>query len=244
MKRLLVSVTVALGLVMALALPAFAAPPVHRPATVTVPSYINFTVTDNGAAGLSFGTLNPGTSDNPEQAQPGSSAVTLTVGAETNSNTSIQTKGDHFAIALSNGVATGGSSTTLVNTGAAFVVDGVAIGDTVYNRTDGSWATITAVTATTLTFTGGLAGGGVNTFTAGDDYSVTAASPSATIDISNAKWDIDSGVAGATAMATTYAQVGTSVKGTGTTVELYHWLTVPNGKDPGTYVGLFSYRAQ
>ncbi len=51
----------------------------------------------------------------------------------------------------SSGAATGGSTLTLVDTGADFVSDGVAVGDILINDTNSDHGIITVVTATTLT---------------------------------------------------------------------------------------------
>lgn len=52
---------------------------------------------------------------------------------------------------LSQGTATSGSETTLVDMGATFVLDGVAVGDLLINDDQGSHGIITVVAATTLT---------------------------------------------------------------------------------------------
>jgi hypothetical protein len=52
-----------------------------------------------------------------------------------------------------NGTATGGGIMTLVDSGADFVGDSVAAGDVVINDTTGQFATVSAITATTLTHT-------------------------------------------------------------------------------------------
>jgi hypothetical protein len=71
------------------------------------------------------------------------------------------------------GAATGGSATTLVNTGTDFVAAGVADGDLVRNLSDGSIGNVATggVSATTLTLVG-LIGGVGNAFAAGDQYIV------------------------------------------------------------------------
>jgi len=173
-----------------------------------------------------------------------SGAVKLTVGAETNVNCSIQIKGDALAITIASGTAdSGSSSTTLVDADGDFVTNGVQVDDIVINATDSSTATITAVAATQLTFSGGLSGGSDNTFQTGDAYSVREASPAYTIDIGNAKWDTDSDVTGATAMTGTYAQITTSTAGSLTEQAVWHWLTVPSGQVAGDYTGMFYYQA-
>jgi hypothetical protein len=55
--------------------------------------------------------------------------------------------------AVSSGTATGGTATTLIDTGANFTGDGVDVGDVVINDTNGEWGTVNVVTATTLTHT-------------------------------------------------------------------------------------------
>lgn len=52
---------------------------------------------------------------------------------------------------LSSGTSTGGSATTLIDTGATFVSDGVAVGDIVINDTLGDHGIITAITETQIT---------------------------------------------------------------------------------------------
>ena len=96
MKRLALT-----GVVMALILVAGSVAPVTAAegtadASVTVNEYISFSVTDNGAAGLDFGSQDANTANVPEAAQPGSSAVTLTVGNETNTDVEIYLMGSDF----------------------------------------------------------------------------------------------------------------------------------------------------
>ena len=52
---------------------------------------------------------------------------------------------------VSSGTSTGGSVTTIIDTGATFVTDGVAVGDSVINDTNLDHGVITAVTETQLT---------------------------------------------------------------------------------------------
>ncbi len=52
-------------------------------------------MTDNGAAGLSFGSADPNTTNNPEAEAP-TAAINLAVAVETNVNTSIEVKGIDF----------------------------------------------------------------------------------------------------------------------------------------------------
>jgi len=98
MKKVVAGLTLiaALLLVMAMPSPAMAVED-SLGAEVTIGAIINFTVEDNGQAGLKFGSLIPGSSDNPELAQNGSGAVTLSLGAETNVNCNVSTKASDFA---------------------------------------------------------------------------------------------------------------------------------------------------
>ena len=97
MKKVLISLTVALMLVMLMAAPAMAVEQT-KTASVTVNSYISFTVTDNGAAGVNFGSLDPGATDQPESAQSAiEGALQLTVGSETNQDVTISLKGTDFS---------------------------------------------------------------------------------------------------------------------------------------------------
>lgn len=165
MKKTFVSLVTALALVAVTAVPVLAVEDT-KTASVTVNEYISFTVTDPGAAGIDFGSLDHGTSDNPEAAQNGSGAVTLTVAAETNVDCNIQTKG-------------------------------------------------------------------------GGDFS----DGTHTIPLSNAKWDKDNDVTGATTMTTTYATIDTSTTGTAKAVDVWHWLSIPSGQQAATYTTTFYYQA-
>lgn len=65
----------------------------------------------------------------------------------------VSTDVDDVGSLVSSGTATGGTTTTLIDTGANFTGDGVIVGDVVINDTNGEWATVNAVAATTLTHT-------------------------------------------------------------------------------------------
>lgn len=76
-------------------------------AEVIVTTLINFTVQDNGAPGLRFGSLYPGSANSPELAQGGRGAVTLSIGAETNVRVQLGARANDFtsadnALAISN----------------------------------------------------------------------------------------------------------------------------------------------
>jgi hypothetical protein len=72
----------------------------------------------------------------------------------------------------------------------------------------------------------------------GTDFSNTGATES--FAVSNAKWDTDSNVAGATLMNTNYATV-TSLAA-GTSVDIYHWLSIPAGQAADSYESTFIYK--
>jgi len=90
-----VSLAVALVLVMVLSTPAMAVVE-SVGATVTVNAVISFTVQDSGDAGLTFGSLTPGSSNNPELAQTGRGAVVLSLGIESNVDCDISMKAGDF----------------------------------------------------------------------------------------------------------------------------------------------------
>ncbi len=78
----------------------------------------------------------------------------------------------------SSGTLTGGSATTLVDSGADFVADSVAVGDCVINDSAGAHGIVTVVTATTLTVHGWRG----SAPTVGDSYRVaTTASTGAAV---------------------------------------------------------------
>ena len=64
-----------------------------------------------------------------------------------------------------------------------------------------------------------------------------------TFALSNAKWDKDSAVAGATAMTISYATIDTSTAGTAKSVDVWHWLSIPAGQYAATYTTAFYYQA-
>lgn len=65
-------------------------------ASVEVNEYLSITVTDNGAAGINFGSLNPGENDTPEIAQNGTGAVTITNDSISNVDVNFYVKGNDF----------------------------------------------------------------------------------------------------------------------------------------------------
>jgi len=83
---------------------------------------------------------------------------------------------------VSSGTATGGSATTLEDTGATFVTDGVAVADTLLNDSNCEVGLITGVTETVITVAGSIRdpnGGFIGTAIAsGDSYrAVTGGAP-------------------------------------------------------------------
>ena len=314
MKKVLISLALAIVLVMAMAVPVMAAASEESStASVTVTSYISSTITDAGDAGMIFGSLTPGTSDNEEVGQNGAGAINITVGAETNVACKIGAKGFNLeatTLARTNGTATGGSATTVVDSGATFTGDSIVAGDIVSNTGDNSYAVVTEVTndttvthttlndggafantetyiitASTSVTTGTSDGAGSTTElddAAGDfvnngvevgdivddgtgtslvtavaatsltvigtiDFSgaisYTVRSMDDALGITNAKWDTDTDVAGATAMTPAYAEIASTTAGVETSQEVWHWLSVPNGQAAATYTGDWWYKA-
>lgn len=88
---------------------------------------------------------------------------------------------------VSSGTATDGSTTSLTDSGATFVTDGVAVGDVVVNDTIGIHGVITARTETVLTVAEMVDGGGVPRNNAGDSYRVvtTSSTGAALVKVSN-----------------------------------------------------------
>lgn len=70
------------------------------------------------------------------------------------------------------GTATGGSSTSLVDSGASFLDGSISVGDLVRNITDGSEARIREIVSATTLNLSTLTGGSGNNFAASDDYSI------------------------------------------------------------------------
>ena len=86
--------------------------------------------------------------------------------------TSLAPKGSVVAVqaTVAGGHTTGANVAELEDTTATFVVDGVTVGDTIENLTDGSNSTVTAVTATTVK--GVLVNGTDNDWDVGDIYRI------------------------------------------------------------------------
>lgn len=64
-----------------------------------------------------------------------------------------------------------------------------------------------------------------------------------TLLLSYAMWDTDNDVVGSTAMASSYAEVGTSDSGVSANVSLWHWLSIPEDQYAATYNTDFYYQA-
>ena len=71
------------------------------------------------------------------------------------------------------GTATGGSATTLIDSGASFTTDNLTVGDRVVNETDESYARIESIDSDTQLTISSLTGGTANTFSSSDIYSIT-----------------------------------------------------------------------
>lgn len=72
------------------------------------------------------------------------------------------------------GAQDGGTSATVLTDGSETFTSKVVAGDTVYNLTDGSSGTVTSVSGSTVTCSGGLTGGTDNQWEDGDKYEVYA----------------------------------------------------------------------
>jgi len=104
----------------------------------------------------------------------GSEATVITVIGETNLQTQVLAggfdrlweTGDTYSIDLAQAVN---------DSGATFQTDGVIVGDTVRNTTDGSTASVLVVNSETKLTIAGLTGGTVDAFAVGDAYSVDGA---------------------------------------------------------------------
>ena len=95
-KRVISILAIAALLVAAIAVPCVADTDYDVPASVTVALYLSITISDNGTAGLDFGNVNPGSTDNPEA---NSAALSITVDSESNTNVDLQISGTDFDLA-------------------------------------------------------------------------------------------------------------------------------------------------
>ena len=251
MKKVLISLGLAMVLVVAMTAPVMAdASEGSQTASVTVNSYISSTITDAGATGINFGSLNPGTSDNPEAAQ--SVAGVLATGTATNDTP---------------------SGTVLQDTAATFIADGVVAGDTVTETTGGATGTVGVVNSETqLTLTVALTGGTDQLFSSGDTYSVAGVHGAINITVGaetnvvckisvkgsgnfsdggdnsfalgNAEWDDDEAVGENLDMTTTYAEiVAATTPGNATSQEVWHWISIPSAQAAAVYTTTFWYKA-
>lgn len=77
-------------------------------ANVTVNTYVSISITDNGAAGINFSSLDPGIDDNPEVAQTALvGAVTIANDVISNTNVGLYVNGEDFSDGGSNTFAVG-----------------------------------------------------------------------------------------------------------------------------------------
>jgi type IV pilus assembly protein PilY1 len=80
--------------------------------------------------------------------------------------------GQYFATVAVAGSHTGSAdSSVLTDSNGDFVTDGIQVGDVIFNTTDGSYGTVTGVTATTITAT--LTGGSDNDWDTDDGYTTS-----------------------------------------------------------------------
>ena len=135
-KRLIFTMALALLLVATLALPVIAATEQEVPASVTVSQFMSITITDAGTAGINFGSLSTGTSNNPDT-DANDTTPSITVGVDTGSvNVDLKIKGTDFVSGGNSfGVANGkysltyaGAKVALSTTYATFATDVPATG--------------------------------------------------------------------------------------------------------------------
>jgi len=86
------------------------------------------------------------------------------------------TDGNDTGSLITSGTATGGSSSTIEDTGATFVSDGVAVGDLVINDTNSAHGFVTAVTSETVLTVFRMTNGAVtqSSNSSGDDYRIAS----------------------------------------------------------------------
>ena len=114
--NLFISLACVLVLVTVMTAPAMAVEQT-QPASVSVNTYISATITDAGAAGINFGALNPGTTNNAELAQGALGAINITVAVETNVACKIGIKGSgNFSDNVSNSFPLGNATWNNANT--------------------------------------------------------------------------------------------------------------------------------
>jgi hypothetical protein len=96
-RKILVTLAIALVLLATLSLPAVAVTEQEVTASVTVTEYISITIADAPTAGIHFGSLALGTSNNPDtDANVTTPSITVTVDIGSNANVDLQIKGTDF----------------------------------------------------------------------------------------------------------------------------------------------------
>lgn len=139
MKRLIASLVLVGVLTAVTVVPASAATSA-KTASVTVNTYVNITLTDNGAAGLNWGNLDPGDDKEVEAANP-SASIEIAAGAENNADTDINVYGVDFDDSGSNNFSINNafwhtsdvpaSATTMKLVGSKDTVDTLSASETV-----------------------------------------------------------------------------------------------------------------
>jgi hypothetical protein len=96
-KRVISIMAIAALLVASIAVPCIADSEYTRTASVEVSEFISITITDNGTAGINFGTVAPGSTDNPDiDSITDNATIRITVNSESNTNVDIQIYGTDF----------------------------------------------------------------------------------------------------------------------------------------------------
>lgn len=128
MKKLLISAVLALTLIALMAAPVMADQEQSTTASVSVNEVVSITLSDAGASGINFGSLNQGDTDEGDLDQSdGTPAIAVVVESETNVNVDIGIKGStSSALALANwkySATFAGTPTSIPETYAAVYSD-------------------------------------------------------------------------------------------------------------------------
>ncbi|MFC1945871.1 hypothetical protein ACFLW1_01585 [Chloroflexota bacterium] len=139
MKRLVISLTMALLLVAVMTAPVMALEGTVD-AGVTVNEFVSVTITDQNSDGIQFGTVNPDTNDNPDQSQSTASdvdpSVVIAIDAITNTNCNVSVKGTDFDVvelplANASWSLTYDGAKTVMTTGYVSMATGVVPGNAI-----------------------------------------------------------------------------------------------------------------
>jgi hypothetical protein len=97
-RRLIAGLVIAVTFVALISTPSMAADESAVEASVTVTEVISITLSDSAPAGIHFGSLAPGTTNNPDEDSDNTTpSITVNVGSETNVNIDLQINGTDFS---------------------------------------------------------------------------------------------------------------------------------------------------